>query len=236
MDDRDLDQGTAAWKDARVGFVTASRICDVLSKPRKSGSKESAVRANYRAQLICERLTGKSQEREFQTWDTRRGIELEPFARVEYEMKKGLMVNTVGFVKHATIKMAGCSPDGEVGEDGLVQIKSPKNAIHLDYLLTGIVPVEYRPQMQFEMSCTGRKWSDFVSYNQNLPEHLQLFVVRLKRNDAEIAIIEEEVLKFNAEIEEIMGKLPKGQPDDLTEEWSAALADLKERAVSGDAS
>lgn len=229
MDDRDLEQRTSAWKDARVGFVTASRICDVLAKPRK-GSKESAARSNYRAQLICERLTEKSQEREFQTWDTKRGIELEPFARVEYELKRGVMVNTVGFVKHTTIQMAGCSPDGEVGADGLVQIKCPKNAIHLEYLLTGIVPVEYRPQMHFEMACTGRQWSDFVSYNPNLPEHLQLFVVRLKRDDGEISRIEEEVLKFNAEIEETMCRLPNCQAaEDLTQEWSAALENLKEK-------
>lgn len=231
MDDRDLEQGTLAWKDARAGNVTASRISDVMTKPRK-GNKESSVRANYRAQLICERLTDKSQENEYQSYDMRRGTELEPFARAEYELRHGVMVNKVGFVKHPTIKMAGCSPDGEIGIDGLLQIKCPKNAIHLDYLLTGIVPVEYRSQMWFEMACTGRQWSDFVSYNSNLPDHLQLFVVRLKRDDGEIAIIEEEVLKFNAEIEEIIVNLPKSSPDDLTSEWTGALDDLKERGAA----
>lgn len=203
-----LEQGTAEWKDARCGKVTASRISDVLTKPRK-GQKESAVRANYRAHLICELLTGRPVQDEFQTWDMKRGTELEPTARVEYELKRGVMVQTVGFVQHPRIASAGCSPDGLIGADGLAQFKCPKTATHLGWLMAGIVPVEHRPQMQFEMSCTGRQWSDFVSYEPNLPDHLQLFIVRLKRDEAAIAEIENEVVRFLAEISDIIGKLPE---------------------------
>lgn len=201
------EQGTQEWRDERSGHVTASRICDVLTKPRK-GQKESTTRANYRAQLVCEILSGKAIQDEYQSYDMRRGTELEPNARIEYELR-GHDVETVGFVKHPKLERAGCSPDGMVGTDGMVQFKCPKSAKHLEWLMAGIVPIEHRPQMYFEMSCTGRHWNDFVSYDPNLTGH-ELFVVRLKRDDAEIEVIEKEVVKFNAEVDEIIAKLPKG--------------------------
>lgn len=204
----DHQQGTAEWRQSRCGFVTASRICDVMRKPRR-GQTESTSRKAYMAQLVAERLTGKPQAQEFESWDTRRGNELEPIARAEYEIKRGVMVATVGSVPHPSIALASASPDGLVGEDGMVQIKAPRTHVHLDYLMAGTVPAEYRPQMYFELACTGRKWSDFVSYDQTLPDHLQLFVVRLNRDEAEIALIETEVLRFLAEIDEIISKLPR---------------------------
>jgi hypothetical protein len=205
------EQGTQAWKDERAGKVTASRIADVLTKPRK-GQKESAVRANYRAQLICEILSGKPQQDEFQSWDMKRGIELEPTARAEYELRFNHIVRTVGFVPHPTIARAGCSPDGLVESDGLVQFKCPKTATHLAWLMVGSVPPEHRPQMYFELACTGRQWADFASFEPNLPEHLQMFRARLERDEAEIAHIETEVLRFLAEVDEIISRLPQNEP------------------------
>lgn len=213
MNSADLEQGTQQWRDARAGCVTASRICDVLRKPRR-GQKESATRKAYLAQIALERMTGKPQEREFDSWDLRRGKELEPLARVEYEMKSEGVIQSVGFVEHSRIKFAGCSPDGLVGKDGLCQIKAPRAHVHMDYIMSGIVPIDYRPQMLFEMSVTGRKWNDFVSYNQDMPSHLQLFIFRLHRDDAEIAEIEQEVVGFLAEVEELIAKMPKA-PDPL---------------------
>jgi len=191
------EQGTQEWRDERSGKITASRIDDVLTKPRK-GQKDSAVRSNYRAQLICEILTGKAIEEQFQSWDMKRGVELEPIARAEYELRMAVVVDTVGFVAHPSISRAGASPDGLVGTSGLVQFKCVKTAKHLDWLMAQIVPTEHRGQMYFEMACTGRQWSDFVSYEPNLPEEFQLFVARLRRDDVEIAEIEGEVRKNSA--------------------------------------
>lgn len=223
MNSVDLEQGTQQWRDARAGCVTASRICDVLRKPRR-GQKESTTRKAYLAQIALERMTGKPQEREFETWDLRRGKDLEPFARVEYEMKQEGTITTVGFVEHPKIKFAGCSPDGLVGKDGLCQIKAPRAHVHMDYILSGIVPIDYRQQMLFEMACTGRRFNDFVSYNQDMPYHLQLFVIRVHRDQAEIAEIEQEVMGFLAEVESLIAKMPKA-PDSLgiTDEDIAAV-------------
>jgi hypothetical protein len=211
----DHEQGTAGWHEARLGHVTASRISDVLTKPRK-GQRESITRRNYRGELVAQILSGKAQE-DFQTWEMRRGLELEPFARAEYEIKRGLIVTKIGFIKHPSVPRCGASPDGFVGEDGLVQFKAPKTAIHLDYLMAKIVPAEYRPQMLLELSVTGRQWNDFCSFDPNMPDHLQLFVVRLKRDETEIAEIENEVMKFNAEVDEIIAKLSVKLDEDLTQ-------------------
>ncbi len=206
------EQQTQEWRDARAGKITASRIGDVLTKPRK-GQKESITRRNYRAQLICEILTGKATQDEYQSWDMKLGIEREPYARAEYEIKTGTVVNLAGFVAHPSIPRAGASPDGLIGQDGLVQFKCVKTATHLDWLKEKIVPVEHRGQMYFEMACTGRQWSDFVSYEPNLPPQLQLFIVRLKRDEVAISEIETEVRKLNAEIDEIIQRLTGPEPD-----------------------
>ena len=208
----DLEQGTQEWRDARVAHVTASRICDVLAKPRK-GQRESTTRRNYIAQVACEILTGKSAEREFQSWDTKRGIELEPLARAEYEIRQNVTVRKVGFIEHPRIARLGCSPDGLVGDEGLVQFKCPIPAIHFDYIecaKRGQVPPEYVPQVQCELAChPSRKWSDFVSYNDQMPDHLQLVVIRSERDEAFIAEMEREVLAFLAEVEAQIDKLPQ---------------------------
>lgn len=202
------EQGTQEWRDERSGNVTASRISDVMAKPRSKGQSESTTRANYRAQLVCELLSGKATQDEFLSFDMKRGIELEPTARIEYELKRSVDVETVGFVKHPKIARAGASPDGLIGRDGLVQFKCPKSATHLDYLMAGVVPTEYRPQMYFEMAVTGRQWSDFVSFDPRLEGH-ELFIARLKRDEVEIAEIEQAVIKFNAEVDEILSRLAK---------------------------
>lgn len=209
------EQQTQEWRDERAGKITASRIGDVMAKPRK-GQPESIGRINYRAQLVCEILTGKAVEEQFESWDMRRGTKLEPTARTEYEIRAGVIVDTAGFTPHPTIPIAGASPDGLVGTSGLIQIKCVKTAKHLEWLMDKVVPTEHKPQMQFEMACTGREWSDFVSYEPNLPEQHQLFVARLRRDEVEIAKIENEVRKLNSEIDEIIAKLSVRLDEDLT--------------------
>jgi putative phage-type endonuclease len=218
----DHEQGTDAWRQDRCGHITASRIADVLTKPRK-GQKESSVRKNYLAELLCERLTGKVREDGFQSWEMKRGTELEPFARSEYELKTSEFITNVGFIKHPKIERAGASPDGLVGKDGLIQIKCPKRATHLEWLTNRIVPVEHRPQMLWEMACTGRQWCDFVSYNPDFPDSLQLFIARYKRDDLEVLEVENEVIRFDLEIQEAIRDLETPELEDKLKESLAAV-------------
>lgn len=199
------EQRSEEWFRERLGCVSSSCICDVLAKPIK-GNKEATTRRNLKARLVCEILTGKTEE-SYQSWDMQRGIQLEPFAVTEYELRQGVDTESVGFVPHPTIERAGASPDRLIGSDGVLELKAPKQANHIDYLRDGIVPVEYRKQMLWEIACTGRKWADFASFNPSFPEELQLFVARLERDDVAIAEIEAEVLKFNQEVREMVDTL-----------------------------
>lgn len=199
-------QGTPEWLAARAGKVTASRISDVMAKI-KTG--EAADRRNYKAQLVAEILTGQPQESGFTNEAMRWGTEQEPFARAAYETRAGVLVDQVGLIIHPSIERGAASPDGLVDPDGMVEIKCPNTATHLDYLIAGEVPPKYQPQMLWQMACAGRDWCDFVSFDPRLPEHLQLFVKRFPRDDKRIAEIDGEVRAFLAEVDAILAKLPK---------------------------
>lgn len=191
------EQQSEEWFKARLGKVTASRVADVIAKT-KSGYSTS--RANYMAELVCERLTGQrgeSYRNAAMVW----GTEHEPNARAAYEAARGVLVVETGFVPHPIIGMSGASPDGYVDDDGLVEIKSPITATHIDTLLSGTIPGKYITQMQWQMACTGRKWCDFVSYDPRLPANMQLFVQRIFRETPEIEMLETEVTMFLAELD-----------------------------------
>lgn len=190
-------QRTPEWYEARLGKVTASRVSDVMAKT-KSGY--SASRANYMAQLICERLTG-TQGDTYQNAAMAWGTEQEPAARGAYEARTGLLVQETGFVPHPTISMSGASPDGLVGDDGLVEIKCPNTATHIDTILSETVPSKYIAQMQWQMVCTGRQWCDFISYDPRVPEKMQLWVKRVQRDQKLIDEMENEVFNFIEELE-----------------------------------
>jgi len=193
-----MEQRSPEWFSARLGKVTASRVADVVAKT-KTGYSTS--RANYMAELICERLTGMqgaSYSNAAMAW----GTETEPMARAAYERAEGLLVIETGFVPHASITMAGASPDGLVGDDGLVEIKCPMTATHIDTLLGQSVPSKYVIQMQWQMACTGREWCDFVSFDPRMPEDMQLFIKRVQRDPKMIADLEEEVPNFLKELDE----------------------------------
>ena len=200
-----MDQGSDAWFAVRVGKVTASRVADILAKT-KSGYSTS--RDNYMAQLVCERLT-KQKAESFTNAAMQWGTETEPLARAAYEALHDVLVDEVGFVPHPSIKMAGASPDGLVGEDGLIEIKCPNTATHIDTLLTQTVPTKYFTQMQFQLACTGRKWCDFVSFDNRLPDELQLFVKRVPRDDVYIKIMEDEIVRFLNELDIKIAQLMK---------------------------
>ena len=200
-----MDQGTEEWFTIRIGKVTASRVADVIAKT-KTGY--SASRDNYMAQLVCERLTNQKGE-SFSNAAMQWGTETEPLARISYEVAHNVLVDEVGFVPHPTIEMAGASPDGLVGDDGLLEIKCPNTATHIETLLSQGVPGKYNTQMQFQMACTGRQYCDFVSFDNRLPAELQLFVKRVPRDEVFIRLIESEIVQFLAELDDKINKLMK---------------------------
>ena len=198
-----MEQQTNEWFTARLGKVTASRVADVIAKT-KTGY--SASRDNLMAQLICERLTGQKGE-SFTNAAMEHGTQTEPLARSAYENARNLLVKEVGFINHPRIEMSGASPDGLVDDDGLVEIKCPNTATHIDTLLSGKVPTKYITQMQWQMLCCQRKWCDFVSFDNRLPEHLQLFVQEVEFDPEYAAMLEKEVVLFLTELDNKVAKL-----------------------------
>lgn len=198
-----MEQGSPEWFKARLGKVTASRVADVIAKT-KSGYSTS--RAKYMTQLLIERITGEPTE-SYTNPAMERGIEQEQFARAAYEATANVLVDECGSFDHPSIPMCSASPDGLVDKDGQVEIKNPMSHTHLETLITKKVPGDWVTQMQWQMAVTGRKWCDFVSYDSRMPEHLRLFVRRVERDDALIAELEKEVIKFLAELEDKLDKL-----------------------------
>ena len=199
----DAVQGTPEWLAARAGRVTASMISNVLMKPETAGFRD------YQAQLVAEILTGKPQGSDYTNVHMQYGTETEPLARSAYEAETGFSVDEVGLCIHPTIERAGASPDGLVGNSGLVEIKCPKPATHLAYLIAGVVPAGYKNQMMWQMACTGRDWCDFVSFRPVLPEYLQLFIVRFKRDPARILELETAVVAFLDTVDKMLSQLKK---------------------------
>jgi putative phage-type endonuclease len=199
-----------AWLAQRIAKVTASRISDVIAKT-KTGVSTS--RQNYLIQIVTERLTGKKADSGFVSQAMLDGIERESAARELYMRTRGVSVTEVGFFDHPVIKNSGASPDGAVNAEedgkyaGLIEIKCPIETTHTNTLMSKSVPSKYIPQMQWQLACTGAKWVDFVSYNPNFPEELQLFVATVDRDDTYIAELEAEVIKFLDEVDQTILKL-----------------------------
>lgn len=191
----DCAQGTPEWHAARAGRVTASRIADLMATT-KSGW--GASRGNYLAELVAERLTGTVAE-SYSNAAMKWGTETEPQARAAYEFYADATVTEIGFVIHPTIEMSGASPDGLVGDAGLVELKCPNTATHIETLLSGVIPDKYIKQMQWQMACTGRKWCDFASFDPRLPARMQLFVQRITMDPSNT--IEKEVRQFLQEVD-----------------------------------
>ena len=194
-----MDQRSVEWHQARLGHATGSRASDIIA------GKDTQARKGYITQLVTERLTGQSQDF-YTNADMQRGIEVEPVARAAYQASNEL-VDEVGFIKHPTILWFGASPDGLVGSDGLVEIKCPRSTTHLDYIQAKKPPQKYIPQMLAQLSCTGRKWVDFVSFDNRFPEHLQLFVVRFQPSAEELEQFESKVKAFLYEVNNLMEQL-----------------------------
>ena len=188
-----IEQGSQEWLALRAGKVTASKAADVMSSITTAGYR------NYLADLVVERLTGNKTE-SFTNAAMQWGVDQEQLARAEYEVKTGSFVDQIAFVEHPTIVNLGCSPDGLVGDDGLIEIKCPNTATHIDYVMQDKVPTKYIPQIQCQLAVTGRKWCDFVSFDPRLPDGLQILIVRLERDDEYIEKLEARVIKFLDEV------------------------------------
>lgn len=200
-------QRTAEWHADRCGRFTGSRFVDVLARNKRTGEKLKAWHSLC-WQVACERLTGVQDEGP-DGYALRWGREVEPFAREAYEFETGHIVEEVGFITHPAYPMAGCSPDGLIGADGGIEMKSPKSSlVHLERLVTGI-PDEYVPQVQGCMWVTGREWWEFVSYDPRMPEPHRLFVQRIERDEQFISELAAAVLEAESRVLEILEQIER---------------------------
>lgn len=207
-------QGTPEWYLDRAGKATGSKASCITAQGRTKG-QEATTRRDYRVQLVIERITGESQEVEFQSPYMKDGKDNEPFAVMEYEAATGRIVRPVGFC-YLPDAPIGCSPDGLLEDDpegfGFIEGKCPKPAIHLDYLERNRVPPEYVPQLVHSFYVLGAAFADFVSYCPKVPAHLRLFTVRMYRNEADLAGYEVELLRFLGEVNEMERRLQARAP------------------------
>jgi putative phage-type endonuclease len=193
-----VEQGTPEWHELRRGKVTASRVADILAKT-KTGV--SASRANYLMELAIQRVTGFIEE-SYTNAAMQWGKDNEGTARALYEAKADVFVDQVPFIDHPTVEGFGCSPDGLVGTDGLVEIKCPNSTTHWEYFKKNVPPQKYVIQMQAQMACTNTQWCDFVSYDPRMPERSQLLIVRVARDDSFINdVMIPEITTFLNEVE-----------------------------------
>ena len=193
-----IEQRTPEWHAQRLGKLTASRIADATTRVKAGWG---ASRANYMAELLTERLTGQPYPR-YSNAAMEWGTQNEPEARTVYQFERNVTVEEVGFVEHPRIAMSGASPDGLVGDDGLVEIKCPNTATHIATLLgEGEIDGGYVKQMQWQMACTGRQWCDWVSYDPRLPVAMRMVIIRVSRDDKMIVKLEAEASEFLAELD-----------------------------------
>ena len=198
-----MEQGSTEWLQARCGSLGASQINEALATT-KSGW--GASRENLKNRIIAERLTGIPAET-FKNAAMEWGNAQEDNARKAYEAHTGVFVDEMGISYHPVLKHTHASPDGLVGDDGLIEIKCPNTTTHIETLKAKKAPSKYINQMMWQMRCTDRQWCDFVSFDPRLPSHLQLFIVRVERDEAIIADLEAKVAEFLTEVEKEIERL-----------------------------
>jgi putative phage-type endonuclease len=201
---QDIVQGSPEWFAARAGRVTASKISTVMAKG-KAGAM-SATRKTYMGELLAERFTGKCVEG-FKSGPMDHGNTTEPQARAQYTMRTGRMVKEVGFIPHPSGLFAGASPDGLVGDDGMLEIKCPNTMTHIDTLDGAGIARPYLLQMHWQMICAGRKWVDFISYDPRLPEHRAFHMRRVPADTRLSAEITSEVRAFITELDALEARM-----------------------------
>lgn len=176
-----IEQRSEGWFEQRMGKITASRFADAIATSKRDG-KPTAARQTYMRTLVAEILSGRpkhSVSSQAMTW----GTEAEQFAREAYELETGLVVVEAGFTTHYAYDFIGGSPDGLVGNDGLIEIKCPHDEqVHIGTLLEGM-PADHMPQVQGNLMVTGRSWLDFISFDPRQSEPYRLYVQRIERDD-----------------------------------------------------
>jgi hypothetical protein len=196
----ECEQRSPEWFQARRGRVTGSEADAMLAQGRTKGS-ESVQRKKLRYRKALERLTGRSFEKEFQSDAMAVGIEREPLAFGAYEAAKSVLLDRAGFCAHNELRI-GCSVDGYYGDfEGLVSIKCPEWHTHADTLRAKTIDLGYMRQIIHEQYVTGAEWTDFVSFNPDFPERLQLAIIRVPRNADAMIQHCAEVLRFLNEVE-----------------------------------
>ncbi len=195
-------QRSEEWFAARIGKATASCAADIMARVQNGG--EAATRRQYRARLVCERMTGVPYD-SYTNAAMLHGIEQEPFARAAYEAVTGNLVEEVGFIQHPELA-AGASPDGLIDDDGVLELKCPTTGEHIDTVLGGM-PAKHIAQIQFQLWITGRKWCDFCSFDPRMPEKLQLYVERVERDDKYIDKLVSAVTQFLDEVDSTVKQL-----------------------------
>ena len=200
-------QGTDEWRQARCGSVGASDAPRVV---RRTKTGYSADRDSLMAEKVLERLTNTPVEI-FKTQAMLQGTAREPEARLLYQMVRGVEVEEAGLVTHPTIKGSHASPDGYVARDGrgLIEIKAPLPAKHLDTLLTETISNDHVVQMQWQMACTDRMWCDYVSFNPDFPPAMQLWIKRVARDQSQIGELMREISQFIRELEQKVERLSR---------------------------
>ena len=201
----DIQQRTDEWFEERRGKITASRFQDVIAIGRSG--KPLKARDDYMFELAHERMSGLPKQ-EVNSRSLSWGREIEGYAVEAYELETGFLVNEAPFIIHPVYDFLGGSPDGKVGNDGLLEIKSPHDEkVHLRTWLDGMPP-EHIPQVQGNLMCTGRKWLDFISYDPRAAERFRLYVQRIERNDDYINnTLLPALVQFNLEVQELIKKL-----------------------------
>ena len=193
----DHAQGSIEWFADRCGRLNGSEVSAIYAAV-KTG--EAAGRRDLRYKIALEQLTGKVAQSDFKgNNDTARGTELEPMARMVFEMRTDLMVRESGYVYLSNGVKAGCSVDGFIDAPeglGIVEFKCPKPAIQIGYIERGGLPPAYLPQVEHNMWVTGAQFCWFMAYNPDLPKGLQCYMHRIERDQERIDAHESAVLQF----------------------------------------
>lgn len=200
-----MEQGSSDWLALRLGKVTASKVKDVLTKGR--GNAPSKTAETYMMELIAEKLTGKSKpffENDAMRW----GTETEPQARSMYSVNNDFVdVREVAFIEHN--EFIGVSPDGLIGDDGMLEVKCPNTTTQLKRALSDDYSADYKAQIQMQLWVAGREWCDFLSFDPRLDCAAGYLQQRVYRDEKYIEEMEGKVFAFVDSMNEIINKLTK---------------------------
>jgi len=202
-----MEQRSEEWFAARAGKFTASRVGALMAVGRNG--KPLKGREELISTLAVERLTGHCVET-YSNAAMQRGTEMEPEARDAYVFETGHVVEEVAFVEFANLPNTGCSPDGLIGDDGMVEIKCPSAMNrHIGALRNADHAKEYRWQLQHQLLCTGRDWVDIVSYDPRFPASLQLAIHRVERDNGALEELTKAIGVADKEVEALVEELRK---------------------------